>query len=197
MNRLLKSGLSRAFGVAAVVSLALPLDAQTGPAPDSDVFTLTVGTAQYSYTLPEGSPLEGQLIEPGVNGKGIEGDPGMFGKPIVLMDSPTVISDVFGVIQDNNSPSGFALAFISDDEKGNPATIPGNFYDNNGNIAPVYLAEDQVPNGVDVSSYVYQGYGQGQVVTAHFTSDVPDGGATLALLGVAGLGLAGLRRKLA
>jgi hypothetical protein len=121
------------------------------------------------------------------------GNPAQFGNPTVLLDPSGAISDIFGVVQIGNG--SYAIGFMSDDnlDLGVAAQLFG-FNPAAGNLISFPEVEGQV---YDATMYLnletHQGY------TATFQSDgderqVPDGGSTLFLLGLAMAGCSTVRR---
>ena len=205
--------ISRIAAVVTIGVVCLRSNAQAQPIPnplepnESDLFRITYTTPAgvpkvYELLVPEGDPKDTAIVVPLVDGKPIEGDPAMFGSPLVLVE-PTVpgnqnrlISDVLGVIKDNTSGNGYSIAFTSDADPSGKIIDPIFLDPNNPNAQPDFVPED--PEGVGFSQYIYNGGGLGTVVTARFFSDVevPDGGSTVVLLACGCLGVLAFRGKI-
>ena len=176
--------MKRLFCVAGVVALLSPVFTASGqPSPLSDWLRVydPLGNIVQQVQATEQDELNNgpgwiyPILVPGLI------DPTQFGNPTQVIESDGTTSDVFGIA---NTAGGFFLAFSSDTET---APVPyGPF--------PKQVPETGLP--IDATMYLDPGL-QAQGYTAKFWSDaeVPDGGATAGLLGIALAGIMSLRRK--
>jgi hypothetical protein len=202
--------MSCLLGAGAVALICLPAHATIGPqvtadgtpfvyapmepivvADPSDLLTVQLpGIGPYILPVPEGSPLEGVLVIPTINGVPLPANPNAAIATAMYDDftstgRPDILSDVFGVISTvPGAPPVFA--FISDRDT-LPLAMPPDF---GPAPFPVLETEAALPL-VDPVGVPYI-FGQGS-----FSSDVPDRAATSMLLGLGCTALAALRRKLA
>jgi hypothetical protein len=115
----------------------------------------------------------------------------MLGQPIVFTEpgNPNWWSDIVGVLPTPGQVGIFGIGFWSDDDTGGldhaqAIALFGN---------PVaFVVETGLPQNISqyANTVAHPGF------TATFQSDVPDGGLTVGLLGLAFAGMVGIRRML-
>jgi hypothetical protein len=163
------------------------------PPPLSDWLSVNIpGLGPWRLDIPEGSPLEGVLVIPTINGAPLPANPNAI-VGTALYDNflpngaPGQLSDVFGVIA--TVPGAGPTFVIMSDTDTSPLTLPPDF-----SPVPIPMPETGAPVPLVGPTGPYiQGQGA-------FWSDldaVPDGAATSLLLGLGCTALAALRRKLA
>ncbi len=164
---------------------ALALSTLSAGAVISDVLTVydASGAIIHQVTATElselGAPNNLWTIDHGI------ANAAQLGFATALVEPNGTISDVFGVANDG---TGLVLAFMSDDNL--DLTMAQGYF---GPQAGWTLLPEQ-PIAYDATKYVNPVLHPG--ATATFTSDVPDGGATVGLLGLVLATVAGVSRKL-
>jgi hypothetical protein len=189
--------LNKAFsliGAGALALAALPASANSLDAIQfSDILKIYAGGQLIDQrAVLEGAELPGEVYYMNNVSRPL-GNPSQFGNPTVLLEADGSISDIFGVVQ--ISSGSYAIGFMSDEnlDLGVAAQLFG-FNPAGANLISFLEVGGQV---YDATMYLnletHQGY------TATFQSDgderqVPDGGSTLFLLGLAMAGCSTVRR---
>jgi hypothetical protein len=164
------------------------------PVPDgaSDILVVQGFPATITVEFPAGTagPEIGFIPVPGLI------DPSQFGNPTYLSGAVGTLSDMYGIIRSPNSPGGFALGYLSDDEvAGFDILLASQLF----GVDPQVIANAipnaplENPNGDDATKYLDPVL-QAQGVTATFTSDseVPEPVEAVRLAGLGGMGVIGL-----
>jgi hypothetical protein len=196
MKKLSFSLIIIAVGTFAAVAAVPPPAAFLGPN-DSDLLTVfDASGGLYKFTRAiEGVSLEGDtapfIVDSNTGNGAFNGHYTVFGE----IGDPNVWTDVVGVVATPGSPGNFEIVFFSDaTSAGLDHTTIANFFSQGGTVAPVIdTALFETGNPQDVSQYVNASF---TGFTAFFASDIPDGGMTVALLGMALGAIEVLRRKL-